>query len=248
MQIGPGGFLDNLGAWLRRESQPRAPAKTLPFAGGWLVFLAYEMAQEVEPILQLPRAEGPYSAFALRVRHLAVFDHAQDAVFAISEDGDSATHADLVALLESAAQQPLSDSDENPHVDRWVEEPSNCTSSACAVPREYIAAGDIYQANPRAPWRLRLRAPAATRVRLPGAAAFEPCAVRSVRAVRRGHDPFVVARTAAAGRGPEHFDAAHRRNASPDRRPRPGSTRYRRTGGASQGTRRAHHAHRSRAQ
>jgi hypothetical protein len=83
-----------------------------------------------------------------------VFDHAQDAVFAISEDGDSAARRSR-GVGESAAQRPLSDSDENPHVDRWVE-PSNCTSSACAV-LKYIAAGDIYKRISRAPGA-RLRA------------------------------------------------------------------------------------------
>jgi anthranilate/para-aminobenzoate synthase component I len=46
-QIGPGGFLDNLGAWLKREATPRDAAKPLPFMGGWLVYLSYELAQEV---------------------------------------------------------------------------------------------------------------------------------------------------------------------------------------------------------
>jgi len=158
MQIGPGGFLDNLGAWLRRESQPRDPGKPLPFLGGWLVFLAYEIAQEVEPVLRLPPAEGPYSAFALRVQHLAVFDHAQDAVYAVSADGDATTHASLVALLESAAQHPLAESEENPHVDRWAEEAPEVHLERVRRAKEYISAGDIYQANLSRPWRLRLRA------------------------------------------------------------------------------------------
>ena len=67
LEPGPGGFIDNLDAWLRREATPRDDRKPLPFLGGWFVYLSYELAQEVEPVLRLPRAAGPYSAFALRI-------------------------------------------------------------------------------------------------------------------------------------------------------------------------------------
>ena len=67
VEIGPGGFIDNLDAWLRRESSLRDASKPLPFMGGWFVYLSYEVAQEVEPILKMPATDVPFSAFALRV-------------------------------------------------------------------------------------------------------------------------------------------------------------------------------------
>jgi len=44
---GPGGFFDNLEAWFQRE-RTTAQGKPLPFLGGWLVYLGYEVAAEIE--------------------------------------------------------------------------------------------------------------------------------------------------------------------------------------------------------
>jgi anthranilate synthase component 1 len=155
-QIVAGGFLDNLDAWLEREATPRDPAKPLPFMGGWLVYLSYELAQEVEPVLRLPPSADPYSAFALRVGNLAVFEHATGTMYAISQHGDAAAHARLVAHLDEAGRGPLTEGDEQPRVDRWSEEAPEKYLGRVRRALEYIAAGDIYQANLSRPWRLRL--------------------------------------------------------------------------------------------
>jgi len=157
-EIAPGGFIDNLDAWLRRERIPRNAAKPLPFLGGWFVYLSYEMAGEVEPVLRLPPSDLPLSAFALRVEHLAVVEHASGAVFAVSENADATTHARLISQLRQATAHPLPEPTDNPHVDRWVEELPEKHLERVKRAQEYIAAGDIYQANISRPWRLRLRA------------------------------------------------------------------------------------------
>ncbi len=152
----PGGFIDNLAAWLRREATPRDGAKPLPFMGGWFVYLSYELAQEVEPVLRLPASPGPLSAFALRVQHLAVYDHGTETLYAISRDGDAVSHARLIAQLQWAADQPLREVEANPCVDRWAEEAPEKFLERVRRAKEYIAAGDIYQCNLSRPWRLRL--------------------------------------------------------------------------------------------
>jgi anthranilate synthase component I len=157
VDVRAGGFIDNLDAWLRRESTVRDAAKPLPFMGGWFVFLSYEVAQEIERILRMPATDLPYSAFALRVEHLVVHDHAGDSVFAISQNGDAATHARLIELLAAAARNPVPEPDENPRVDRWVEESPELFLERVKRAQEHIAAGDVYQANLSRPWRLRLR-------------------------------------------------------------------------------------------
>jgi anthranilate synthase component 1 len=157
-QIVAGGFLDNLDAWLKREAAARDPAKPIPFMGGWLVYLSYELAQEVEPVLRLPPSADPYSAFALRVENLAVFEHATGTLYAISQHGDAGAHARLVAHLEEAGRGPLTEGDEQPRVDRWSEEAPKKYLGRVRRALEYIAAGDIYQANLSRPWRLRLSA------------------------------------------------------------------------------------------
>jgi anthranilate synthase component I len=158
LEPGAGGFIDNLDAWLRREGTRHDSAKPLPFLGGWFVYLAYEMAAEVEPVLRLPPSAGPLSAFAMRVEQLVVYDHASDSVYAVSERGDAAAQARLVARLEEAARQPLPEPEGNPRVDRWAEEAPEKYLERVRRAKEYIASGDIYQANLSRPWRLRLDA------------------------------------------------------------------------------------------
>ena len=53
-----GQFLDVLDARWQEERLPRDDADTLPFRGGWALLLGYELAQQVEPVLRLPRSVG----------------------------------------------------------------------------------------------------------------------------------------------------------------------------------------------
>jgi anthranilate synthase component 1 len=102
----PGGFLDNLAAWYARDAAPGGlPDKQLPFTGGWVVYLGYEIAEEIEPSLDLPIARTPYSAFALRVEHLVVHDQATDTVYAVSAVDDPVVHQHMIAQLQAAASQ-----------------------------------------------------------------------------------------------------------------------------------------------
>ena len=77
-QIGPGGFIDNLDAWLRREATARDAAKP-PAVHGRLVRVPVLRARAGSRTHPAPagRRTLPYSAFALRVEHLAVHDHAR---------------------------------------------------------------------------------------------------------------------------------------------------------------------------
>lgn len=154
----PGGFLDNLKAWTARERASRARDAALPFIGGWLVYLGYELAGEIEPRLRLPEAELPYSAFALRVGNLAVHQLDGDAVFAVTESGERAQHEGLIASLMAAAQ--VSPPDEAPvPLASLEEEAPELFLARVRAAQEHIAAGDIYQANLSRAWRLELADP-----------------------------------------------------------------------------------------
>ena len=199
MMPGAGGFLDNLEAWFRRESSSPAEsgAKSLPFLGGWIVYLGYEVVAEIEPRLRLPEARGPYSAFALRVQDLAVHDHATDKVWVVSQHGDSEAHQRLITDLEQAERQPF-DLSATPTLASLEEEPAEWFLSRVRAAKEHIAAGDIYQANLSRRWRLELRdpfeaaqvygalrranpAPFAASVRLPGMNLFSSSPERLLR-------------------------------------------------------------------
>ena len=160
-----GGFLDNLKAWTARELRHRPrELRSLPFTGGWFVYLGYELASEIEPRLRLPTADAPYSAFALRVTNLAVHDLASDQVFVITENGDRAAHESLIARLTEAGQSPARETARLQLASLVEDEPARFIAQVRAA-QDYIAAGDIYQANLSRGWRLTLaHAEDATRV------------------------------------------------------------------------------------
>jgi anthranilate synthase component 1 len=159
IQLSGGGFLDELEAWCRRESTDReAAARSLPFTDGWIVYLGYEVAAEIEPSVRLPRARAPLSAFALRVDTLAVHDLTTDRVSAVAPREAQAARTTLVADLEAAERDP------GPAA-RWLplarldEEAPDLFTARVHAAQRHIAAGDIYQANLSRPWHLTLRDP-----------------------------------------------------------------------------------------
>ena len=154
------GFLDELEAWTRRERHDRANPEGLPFTDGWIVYLGYEIAAEIERHLKLPRAAAPLSAFALRVDTLAIHDLATDRVYAVSPNGAAEAHARLIADLQAAAAPGAGDAPRQLPLARLDEEAPQRFIERVFAAKEHIAAGDIYQANLSRPWRLKLLDPA----------------------------------------------------------------------------------------
>ena len=157
---GPGaparGFLAALDRWFAAEPRAAAaPKGALPFVGGWFLYLGYELAGEVEPTLRLPPASG-LVAGAFRVRAAAIYDHASGETWLVGEPGQEAALELLEARLTlrpatEPALAPL------PRLELGDEDPERYR---IAVRRalEYIAAGDIYQANLAREWHARLPA------------------------------------------------------------------------------------------
>ncbi len=147
------GFLDSLEAWWTAERAP-APELALPFTGGWAVFLGYELAQEVEPHLRLPRTPLPWSAFALRTPAALVHELKSGRVLAIAEPGAAA----LLDLLErDATAAAAAATDGNLQILEVQEEDPGAYLERVRRAKEYVRAGDIYQANLSRPWDVRVR-------------------------------------------------------------------------------------------
>ncbi|HEU4779585.1 MAG TPA: aminodeoxychorismate synthase component I [Steroidobacteraceae bacterium] len=212
-----GGFLDNLEAWYRSESGSagaHSAPKPLPFLGGWIVYLGYEVAAEIEPRLRLPAADAPCSAFALRVANFAVYDVAANCVYAVSEDADAVAHARLIADLEAADETPPVVEQRPLKLAALEEEPEELFLARVRAAQEYIAAGDIYQANLSRRWRLKLRdgvdaaqvydalrlsnpAPFAARVQVDGMSIFSSSPERLLRICGREISTRPIAGTRA---------------------------------------------------
>ncbi len=155
-----GGFLGALEEWwLSERSAPgegEDSAHPLPFDGGWAVFLGYELAREIEPHLTLPRSPFPWQAFALRTPCALVHDLSRGRVFAVAEaeaaDALDRIEADARALADAA------DARDTLRIERVEEEEAGAFLARVRRAKEYVRAGDIYQANLSRPWEVALDA------------------------------------------------------------------------------------------
>lgn len=154
-------FLTALERWI--ASDPATEGTELPFAGGWAVFLGYELAAEIEPRLILPRASDSlgWQAFALRVPCALIHDGVSGRVQAIAEEGA----AEALAAIEADIRE-LTRADSSragtlppPAVAAIVEEDPAAYLERVRRGKEYIRAGDIYQTNLSRRWRVELRGP-----------------------------------------------------------------------------------------
>jgi anthranilate synthase component 1 len=155
------GFLTALENWWLAERLPATPAgrqssqRRFPFAGGWALFLSYEAAQEIEPQLRLPNSSLPWRAFALRTACALVHERASGKVFAVAEAGaaDSLDRLEADARSVAGHSGPIADSIE---VDSVTEEDPSAYLERVTRAKEYVRAGDIYQANLSRPWSVEL--------------------------------------------------------------------------------------------
>jgi anthranilate synthase component I len=167
-------FLGALESWWLKERVAELAAGSaadahaaLPFSGGWALYLGYELAQEIEPRLELPPTPLPWVAFALRTPCALVHDLTGDRVLAIAEADSGEALARIVADAESAsARDGPPDSLE---VRGVREEDPQAFLARVRRAKEYVRAGDIYQANLSRPWSVEV---AAGRADVPPAAAL----------------------------------------------------------------------------
>ncbi len=160
--VGPhaqaGGFLRSLAEWTHtlRTSPAAIP---LPFTGGWILYLGYELAAEVEPRLRgLPASPDAVVALAIRAPAAWVRDRSSGQGWLVAEPG----YERLLDGFEAHVRD-LGDADAGAGVgvglanlgDLQVRE-ADPQQFLAAVSRslEYIAAGDIYQANLSRQWRV----------------------------------------------------------------------------------------------
>ena len=154
-----GGFFDHLECvWQAQRLPLHEDADALPFRGGWALHLGYELAQEVEPILHLPRAAGGLPmAVALRCPLALLHDHLTGDILLVAEKGVEALR-DAV-LADIAAIETLPTLPEwQPPTEIIEDTPERFTNGVQRV-LEYLAAGDVFQVNLSRAWQARFDAP-----------------------------------------------------------------------------------------
>ena len=153
---GPGRgdrFCERLDDWWRAEPKA-APPDPWPFAGGWFLYLGYELASEVEPTLRLPPSPLPVVACAWRMQAVLAHDHRTGRTAVIAEP-EAATVADALAWDWAQETPALAPAGLGPGAEVAEDEPGRYLE-ACRRALLHIAAGDVYQANLARSWRARL--------------------------------------------------------------------------------------------
>jgi anthranilate synthase component 1 len=155
-----GGFLVAFEQRWRAHARPQAEvAETLPFTGGWFVFLSYELADEIEPVLGAPVFDATLpGAMAVRFPAAVVRDHRRGVTWLVCEAEREAElmprlHADIEALRPAPAAVLRTAEVEEDDPQTFLEGVQHVL--------DYIRAGDVFQVNLSRGWRARLAAPAA---------------------------------------------------------------------------------------
>jgi anthranilate synthase component 1 len=145
-----GGFLGALDDWWQKEQQP-PPDSALPFSGGWFLYLGYELAAEIEPTLDLQPDTVLPTALAVRCRGAIIVDHVEQQAYWVAESGTVEEQAQVFADIEAVAEMRGAGVSYG-QARASAEEPPQEFLHAVASARDYIAAGDIYQANLSRGW------------------------------------------------------------------------------------------------
>lgn len=100
-------FLRALDSWWQRTRMERAPrTEQMPFRGGWFVFLGYELAVQIEPILRLPRGHMPI-AWAVRVPAAVIHDHFTGITTLLAEADQWELVDQLATDIHNLTDQPV---------------------------------------------------------------------------------------------------------------------------------------------
>lgn len=145
-----GAFLPTLREWWSAERILVPAGNCNLFCGGWLLFLSYEFAGEVERGLRLPAPSEVPIAMAVRTRAALVREHHSGAVYAMAEDGFA---ENLNAALRDAPPhgQSKSAGEDIPIFD--VREPlADEFIDAVHQAKREISQGNVYQVNLSREW------------------------------------------------------------------------------------------------
>jgi anthranilate synthase component 1 len=153
-------FLTALDTWWQAGRIP-AQASTLPFEGGWFLYLGYELAAEVEPSVVFPPApQALPTAFATRFPAALLHDRRRQRLWLVAEAGAEAQLAQMRRDLESLRTRETTALPQ-PDIGPIEEQAPEQYLAAVQRALRYIRDGDVFQVNLSRRWQTRLRTPMA---------------------------------------------------------------------------------------
>ncbi|PPJ42348.1 MULTISPECIES: aminodeoxychorismate synthase component I [unclassified Pseudoxanthomonas] len=156
-EVEAGDFLSVLDRHWQAQRTPREEPRW-PFRGGWALLLAYELAQQVEPVLHLPQAPATQPvALALRCPAAVLRDRSTGDCVVVAEAGQGTLIARTLEDIVAATGLPALPAWQLPsRIDE--DAPSAFTDGVQRI-LEYLRAGDIFQVNLSRAWQARFDAP-----------------------------------------------------------------------------------------
>ncbi len=147
---GPGSadtFLGRLKQW--SQANQGAGSQTLPFVGGWFVYLGYELAGEIESSLELPPADdGLPVAMAQRCRSALLYDNREQRHWLVAEN-DIELEASLAEIESCRTREfPVSAPEFRLNAD-----PGPRFTDGVRRIKQWILDGDVFQVNLSRAWQ-----------------------------------------------------------------------------------------------
>jgi anthranilate synthase component 1 len=152
-------FLAGFDSWWSSQQTPLRATMSLPFRGGWFVYLGYELAEQIEPSLSLPRPGGQLPvAQATRFPCAIIRDHDREITTIIAEPGYAGRIPDVEADI-AGLSQGRDAATGMPRLESIDEAPPAQYLDAVRRILEYIRQGDVFQVNLSRRWTVTCRDP-----------------------------------------------------------------------------------------
>ncbi|MFC1777079.1 aminodeoxychorismate synthase component I [Pseudomonadota bacterium] len=144
-----GGFLTRLNDWYQQEKRTASEEISWPFGAGWFLYLGYELAAEIEPVVDFPpAADGFPVAFASRCPAVIYSRPEQPGLLHLLAENETLLEEmrrELMHLrvVPDAALAELSQ--------LLADKPQDFMDAVDRI-HEYILAGDVFQVNLSRGW------------------------------------------------------------------------------------------------
>ncbi len=132
--------------------------RKIPFCGGWFLYLGYEVANEIESKINIPKS--PYllpDAFVARVHSSITFDHISKRIFIITDKTDQ--NDDVCEMLNDVNDFNSNNPEEklNGYIQIHSKGSSDEHQDQVRACIDYIYQGEIFQANLSRLWRFKIQ-------------------------------------------------------------------------------------------
>ena len=151
--VGPGvgdSFLSRLDHWFQQDRQAQDNDSDWPFVGGWFVYLGYELAAEIEPVVRFPSASDGFPvAFASRCPAAIYADPGTPGLLHLVAE----THALLETMCTEIGSLNATAASPEIQLGSIAADPPESFKQSLSKIHEYILDGDVFQVNLSRGWQ-----------------------------------------------------------------------------------------------